>query len=191
MSTASGPTAETTMPDDETPEQTARFHVGKIGEVLARAGLPAYETNPFASASPFADPVRQAGYLVCSYATDRDCVYVDWIDHYLGPAPAWRVGQMMRALPVHPDRAARVPSLTGAWCAHPQLPGWKLVEVTLLPDPIVLPWPPALTDAYLCDWLRAEAGRRMGHDPKLISISLPYRDCPRHSPAPIEAAADA
>ena len=60
-------------------------------------------------------------------------------------------------------------------------------EMAVVYRAVAAPFPPALTDAYLCDWLRAEAGRCMGHDPKLISISLPYRDCPRHSPAPIRA----
>jgi hypothetical protein len=92
-------------------------------------------------------------------------------------------------MPMHPDEAARVLRLSGAWCDHPQLPGWKLVEVTLLPAPLALPWPPTLPDRYLCDYLRAECGRRLGHDPRLVSISLPHRDCPRHGPAPVEPAA--
>lgn len=92
-------------------------------------------------------------------------------------------------MPMHPDLFNTMLHLTGAWCEHPQLAGWKLVEVTLLPEPLVIPWPPALTDAQLCAWLRKECGRRMGHDPKLVTIKLPCRDCPRHSAAPVEAAA--
>lgn len=85
------------MTEHETPAEKARWRVGKIGAVLAEAGLPAYDMH-FMPVAPWGDPVRQAGYLVCSYETDPDCVYVDWIDHYLGRAPAWRIEQVMRAL---------------------------------------------------------------------------------------------
>ncbi|HEV2343686.1 MAG TPA: hypothetical protein VGS97_06320 [Actinocrinis sp.] len=80
------------MPDlDETPAEKARWRVNKISDVLARAGLPTYKMDTFAT-SPLADPVRQAGYAVCSYE-DPDCVYVEWIEHWFGRATTgWRYG---------------------------------------------------------------------------------------------------
>lgn len=81
----------------ESAAETARWRVSKIGYVLAKAGLPRYEMDSRAT-SPLSDPVRQPGYLVCSYETDPDCVYVDWIDRWLGKAPAWRIEQVLRAL---------------------------------------------------------------------------------------------
>lgn len=102
------------------------------------------------------------------------------------PADPVIMASVSARVPMHPSELDRILRLSGAWCDHPQLSGWKLAEVTL-PEPLVVPWPPALTDGQLCDFLRAEAGRRLGHDPKLVTIDLPHRDCPRHVAPPVEA----
>ena len=83
----------------ETPAETARWRVGKIGGVLARAGLPAYRMAS-APVSPWGDPVGRAGYLVQSREFTPDCVYVEWIDHFFAHSAAWRRGneRIMRAL---------------------------------------------------------------------------------------------
>lgn len=80
------------MPDlEETPAEKARWRVDRISYVLARAGLPAYKMAWF-NVGPLSDPVQQAGYAVCSWEGDPDCVYVEWIDHWLSHNPNWRYG---------------------------------------------------------------------------------------------------
>lgn len=87
------------MTETETPEETTRWRVRKISDVLARAGLPEYKMAS-APVSHLGDPVRQAGYLVQSREFTPDCVYAEWIDHWFGHGTAWRqgCGRVMRAL---------------------------------------------------------------------------------------------
>lgn len=87
------------MRDRETPAETAHWRVGKIGEVLATAGLPAYNMA-WSNVSPLGDPVERAGYLVQSRDFTPDCVYAEWIDHYFAHGAAWRQGcdRIMRVL---------------------------------------------------------------------------------------------
>lgn len=87
------------MADPETPAETTRFRVWKIGDVLAGAGLPAYKMASM-PVSHLGDPVGQAGYLVQSREFDPDAVYVEWIDHYFGHSAARHRGneRIMRVL---------------------------------------------------------------------------------------------
>ena len=75
----------------ETPEETTRWRVGHIGYLLQRAGLPEYQMD-FMATSPLADPVRQAGFMVFSRPGEDDCVYTEWIDHWLERGQAWKYG---------------------------------------------------------------------------------------------------
>jgi hypothetical protein len=111
---------------EETPEETRRFRVGRIGFVLARAGLPEYKRNFFAT-SPFADPVLQAGFAVFSRAQDADCVYTEWIDHWFGRGDGWRAGtaRIIQALEAE--------GYAGEVLTQPHLNGF--VRVTR-PDPV-------------------------------------------------------
>lgn len=93
---------------------------------------------------------------------------------------------LLLAGPVHPDVVRPVLRVRGAYCRHPQLADWRLVELVLPGVPCVFPWPPALTDAELGGHVRALAARRTGHDPGLIAVSLPDRDCVRHAEPPLE-----
>lgn len=102
------------------------------------------------------------------------------------PSDPWTATLALSGVPQHPDAYAGVLRLRGAYCEHPQLPGWRLFELTLPGAPVVFPWPPALTDRELAEHLRALAARRTGHDPTLISIHMPCRDCPRHKAPPVE-----
>ena len=77
------------MTTAETPEGTTRWRVGHIGYLLQRAALPEYQMD-FMATSPFADPVRQAGFLVFSRPGEHDCVYAEWIDHWLGRDQGWK-----------------------------------------------------------------------------------------------------
>jgi hypothetical protein len=75
----------------ETPEEKTRWRVGHILYLLRRAGLPLYDRD-FMATSPLADPVRQAGFLVSSRPGDHDCVYAEWIEHWLARGEKWRYG---------------------------------------------------------------------------------------------------
>jgi hypothetical protein len=102
------------------------------------------------------------------------------------PQDTWTMAHVSARMPMHPLDAARILQLRGAYCGHPQLAGWRLFELALPGGPVVFPWPPALTDRELGEHLRSLASRRTGHDPALISIRMPHRDCPRHSAPPVE-----
>lgn len=102
------------------------------------------------------------------------------------PTDTWTMAHSEARIPMHPDDFGPLLNLRGAYCEHPQLPGWRLFELALPGGPVVFPWPPALTDRELGAHLRALAGKRAGHDPSLISIHMPCRDCPRHGPPPVE-----
>ena len=101
------------------------------------------------------------------------------------PQDTWTMAHSEARIPMHPNDFARLLNLRGAYCEHPQLAGWRLFELTLPGGPVAFPWPPALTDHQLGEHLRALAART-GHDPALISIHMPDRDCPRHTPPPTE-----
>ena len=73
----------------ETPEETTRWRVGKIGQALAQAGHPAYRRDSYAT-RPGADTVRQPGYAVHPREGEHDCVYVEWIDRYMERGDRWR-----------------------------------------------------------------------------------------------------
>lgn len=105
--------------------------------------------------------------------------------HFFQTDP-WTLTHALSGVPMHPDDFARILHLRGAYCDHPQLPGWRLFELPLPERVLVFPWPPALTDRQLAGFLRREAARSTGHDEALISIAMLHRDCPRHTPAPVE-----
>lgn len=98
---------------------------------------------------------------------------------------------LSQTAPLHPEHAraieSRILHVRGAYCHHPQLPGWDLVELVLSGAPLAFPWPKALGDRALGDHMRALASKRTGHDPSLVTIRLPDRDCVRHCPPPAEA----
>lgn len=73
----------------ETPQETTRWRIGKIGAVLAQAGHPAFKMET-AAISHLGDPVRQPGYTACSRAGEHDCVCVEWIDRYMERGNRWR-----------------------------------------------------------------------------------------------------
>lgn len=104
------------------------------------------------------------------------------------PQDPWIATHALAGGPMHPDDFARILRLRGAYCAHPQLAGWRLFELPLPQRVLVFPWPPALTDRELGKFLRREAARNTGHDVGLIAIDMPDRDCLRHRPAPREVA---
>lgn len=83
--------------DTETPEETSRWRVNHIGGVLAHAGHPPYQQ---AHGAVTGDTVRRAGFLVQSRTTDPDCVYAEWIDHYMARGDNWRyeTGRLARTL---------------------------------------------------------------------------------------------
>lgn len=104
------------------------------------------------------------------------------------PTDPWTATLMLSQVPQHPSVYEPVLRLRGAYCAHPQLAGWRLFELPLPQRILVFPWPPALTDRELGEFLRREAARSTGHDVGLIAIDMPDRDCLRHRPAPREVA---
>ncbi len=104
------------------------------------------------------------------------------------PTDPWTATLALSGAPQHPSVFEQVLRLRGAYCAHPQLAGWRLFELPLPQRVLVFPWPPALTDRQLAGFLRREAARSTGHDAAMISIDMPHRDCPRHQPPPVERA---
>lgn len=85
--------------DDPDGVETRRWRVNKISSVLVLAGHPRWEMAHGAT-SPFADPVRQAGFVVHSRPETPDCVYVEWIDHWHSRGWDWeyKTGLLVQAL---------------------------------------------------------------------------------------------